>query len=156
MIQSKKVKYLLVALFTGLMVTLFVLYNTSERLQKERKYVPVDNASTFFTVASCANRYIEYLSSRDVNSLKLVLNSKYNIDEEMNKFNESDVAYTIKVKKIYQAKMNKNNVKYYVYGLLRKDQIDEFDFGTPYYLIIDIDTDSYTYTVSPYDGKVFE
>ena len=157
MIQSKKVKVMIIIVFVVLIGILLFLLIDREKKQKESDYTPVTNASTFFTVASCANRYITYLSNKQADNLALVLNKKYDVDDAISEFNNlDDTPYTISVRKVYQADMDKRNVKYYVYGLLRKDILDEFDYGTPYYLIVDINTEKQTFTVTPYDGKVFE
>ncbi len=157
MIKSKKVKTVLVIIFVILMAILLILLNRHQTLKKERDYIQVENISTFFTIASTANRYISYLSNGLRDNLNMVLSSDYNADEEISKFNNiNGYMYTLKVKNIYQATISKHKVKYYIYGLLRKEDIDEFDYGTPYYLIIDVDKDDYTFKVTPYDGKVFK
>lgn len=157
MIKSKKVQTLLVIIFAILMVILLFLLNDRQNKQKEMQYVIVDNASTFFTVASCANRYIEYVASKDIDKIKSVLNSDFNAQDAINELNNVDgVSYYLKAKKIYQANMSKHNVKYYVYGLLRKEIMDDIDIGVPYYLIVDINTDDYTFSITPYNGEVFK
>ena len=157
MIKSKKVQTLLVIVFIILMIILVLLLNDRQNKQKENNYVIVNNASTFFTIASCANRYIEYVASKNIDNIKLVLNKNYSAEEAMSELdNTDDASYYLKPKKIYQAKMSKNNIKYYIYGLLRKEIMDDIDVGTPYYLIVDINTKDYTFSITPYNGEVFK
>ena len=71
MIKSKKVQTLLVIVFIILMIILVLLLNDRQNKQKENNYVIVNNASTFFTIASCANRYIEYVASKNIDNISM-------------------------------------------------------------------------------------
>ena len=57
---------------------------------------------------------------------------------------------------MYQENKNKNLIRYYIKGDLTKEVMDEYQRPTDYYLIIDLDIKNMTFSVTPYDGKLFK
>lgn len=165
-----KKEYVLIGIFV-LIVTLVIFLvrgnhkndqfiNTNDN-QKSGKYGSVTVPSTFFTVQGCAEKYINTVSSKNKDNILILLNDKYknknsiNEDNVLNVVDDLEGTYSFKAKKMYQERINNNQTKYYLYGKLIKNILNEIDEGKDYYLIVDIYNDSYTFDVTPYDGKIF-
>ena len=168
--NKNKYNYILIGVLILLALGLFLIVRKSDEKEKaikeeaikaKEKYTVVDQKSIFFTVESCANRYIISLSNKDVNSLmKLVDQSiinSHNLDKSniIDYLGKLDDSYSFEARRIF-VKKDGNISKYFVYGLLKKELIDEYDKGTDYYLIINIDNKKSLFSVEPYDGSYFK
>lgn len=122
----------------------------------------VKSSSRFYTVSNCVSRYINYLYSEETDNLLLLLDSNYKKKNKINqnnlydKINKLENYYNFEAKKIYEENINNHKVKYYVYGYLTVDDVfnsvsDKADF----YIIVYLDSKDSTYSVEPYDGKIF-
>lgn len=164
-----KDKYKLVAIIlviiTILVVVLTNLFNKDDK-QLENKIEIVTNYSNFYTVDSCLYRTITYIASKDSQSLLSILSSNYkkenNIDSSniLSLFNSIEEDSVFISKKMYYEKINNNISKYYVYGLVEKNQIidDALTVDNQYtnqYFIVYLDTINKTFAVEPYDGSIF-
>ena len=95
-----------------------------------------------------------------------ILSSNYkkenNIDSSniLSLFNSIEEDSVFISKKMYYEKINNNITKYYVYGLVEKNQIidDALTVDNQYtnqYFIVYLDTINKTFAVEPYDGSIF-
>ena len=57
---------------------------------------------------------------------------------------------------MYQEVIYDSVTKYYLQGIIYKDEIDDAQKIANYYLIITIDGDTLIFDVTPYDGRVFK
>ncbi len=162
--RIEKKDYIYIGVLLLLIIIIIIINITNNKSNKEElKYNLVENKSTFFTVESCANRYINSLVSQNSSNLMKLIDSSYIKENNINEANiiskldnfEFD-KYTFKAKKIYKEKIDNNTSKYYIYGLLQKVYIDEFDYGTDYYLIIIINEDNNLFSVIPDNGDIFK
>lgn len=162
--KSKLVAIILV-IITILVVVLTNLFNKDDK-QLENKIEIVTNYSNFYTVDSCLYRTITYIASKDSQSLLSILSSNYkkenNIDSSniLSLFNSIEEDSVFISKKMYYEKINNNITKYYVYGLVEKNQIidDALTVDNQYtnqYFIVYLDTINKTFAVEPYDGSIF-
>ena len=162
--KSKLVAIILV-IITILVVVLTNLFNKDDK-QLENKIEIVTNYSNFYTVDSCLYRTITYIASKDNQSLLSILSSNYkkenNIDSSniLSLFNSIEEDSVFISKKMYYEKINNNITKYYVYGLVEKNQIidDALTVDNQYtnqYFIVYLDTINKTFAVEPYDGSIF-
>lgn len=162
--KSKLVAIILV-IITILVVILTNLFNKDDK-QLENKIEIVTNYSNFYTVDSCLYRTITYIASKDSQSLLSILSSNYkkenNIDSSniLSLFNSIEEDSIFISKKMYYEKINNNITKYYVYGLVEKNQIidDALTLDNQYtnqYFIVYLDTTNKTFAIEPYNGDIF-
>lgn len=103
------------------------LANTSQNIQPEKEITQVKSASAFFTAQYCANKYLGYVSDDDLESVYKVLDYQYitenNITKQnvMEKIEDIPEQAQLKVEKMYLEKIDDNNSKYYMSGLLVQD-----------------------------------
>ncbi len=128
----------------------------------EFNYIILTNASDFFTIEGCVNRYLNVLTNKETDNLMKLLDSEYisknNITKNnvLSKIDNLDGIYSFNAKKIYTEKIDKYVSNYYVYGLLKKDMLDGNDLGTDYYIIVKMDKERLLFSITPYDGKIFK
>lgn len=166
---NKKSRVILIIVFCLLVVCGFIIVNLREEKTEKNikvnddKYILLDDYSRFFTVNSCVYKYVQYLQSRDIDSLLLVLDKDYVKDKQINRNNIfnflpdlSNGMYTFTSKKIYFEKINDNYISYYVYGFVAQELMDEVGAKTEYYFKVNLDLNNETFSISPYDGKIFK
>lgn len=166
--MEKKKDYTLLiiicVLLLSIAVLLFLNSNKDENniLSEEPKYRLVDDYSRFFTINSCVYKYITYLSSNKTSDLVKILDQDYvlknnidntNVYDYVNKLNGN---YSFKSKKIYYQVGNDKIIKYFVYGYLIEETIDELGNKQDYYLIVNLDVENQLFSIAPYDGKLFK
>ena len=137
--------------------------NPVKENKKTEKITLVKDYSRFFTISNAGNKYIQYLKNKDEDNLIILLNESY---LTLNDINENNVLekltllssgnYSFEARKMYQENKNKNLIRYYIKGDLTKEVMDEYQRPTDYYLIIDLDIKNMTFSVTPYDGKLFK
>ena len=132
-----------------------------EVIQKENNNILLNDYSRFYTIESIVYKYINLIVSNNVDDLLNVLDSNFvnnnNItkDNIYNYVNKLDGIYSFKAKKIYYEEIDKNYIKYYVYGNLIQEQINGFTDKKDYYLIVNLDIKNNLFSITPYDGIIF-
>lgn len=163
--MKKNIYVVLLVILTVIVIGFTIFNSLNKKETKEEKIEIVTNYTEFYTVDSCANRFVNNIMIQDKDSMMKQLNKNY-IDENNvtidNIFDyiEEINATNYKTKTVYYEKINDNVTKYYVKGILIKENFDDnmnvvSDTQLDYYLIIYIDNDSDTFSVEPYDGKLF-
>ena len=141
--EIKKSDYILIGVLSLLVVLLIIMFNiknSNNNIKEESDIKVVNNLSTFFTVEATANKYIKELYNQNIDNLLILLDDNYikdNVIDKnnvLNKLDKLEGTYNYKLKKIYEQDYG-DYTKYYLYGLLQKDIINEYDYGTDYYLI---------------------
>lgn len=167
--KLKKTDYILIAVLILLVIGLVYVSRKTDKEERDQqeiinikeKYILVKEKSTFFTVESCANRYIISLGNGNVDNLLKLADQEYISKNNLNKDNIVDKLgalngdFNFKAKKIYYTK-DGNIYTYYVYGLLQENMINEYDYGKDYYLIVKIDKNKNLFSIIPYDGSYFK
>ena len=162
--DNSKIVAIVLASITLVVVILSLLFKTNGSINHEKSVVT--DPSSFFTVNSCLYRTITYISSGDVDSLLKVVDSDYKKNKSLNKDNILSEFPTIPEnsnfvsKKMYYEKINSNITKYYVYGIVEDNLLyEDGSIGTinnqELYFIVKLDANKNTFTVEPYDGKIF-
>lgn len=165
---NKKNRLVLFIVFVGLFITSLIIYNMYNNKELEsnevnnQKYILLSDYSRFFTVNSCINKYIVYLQSKDVDSLLKVLDKDYvgknniNSNNIFNYLGSIDGNNSFVSKKIFYEEISDQYVKYYVYGYISKETIDNLNVEkTDKYYIVTFDLDNQLFSIMPYSGEVF-
>ena len=162
--NKKRIIILLVFLFLVVVSSILYTYRYPKKVEENAtsKVTLLNNYSRFFTVSNAANSYINYLAKKDTDALLLLLSEDYKKQQNINKNNifikldELNGTYTFGARKIYHEALSKTLVKYYIYGYLTEDILDQYPENKDYYLIIIMDTKNLTYSVIPDNGKGFK
>lgn len=157
--KSQKFIFSLLALFAIVLIG-FKFFNHNKQ---DNKLNIVTSSSNFYTVSSCVNRYLNYIYQQDNNSILDVLSDNYISKNNINKNNvidkigKLDKKYGFEARKMYEQEVNDNVKKYYVKGFLVEESLsDNYQIEkVNYYLIVYLDSKNSTYSIEPYDGKVF-
>lgn len=163
--DKSKLTAIILVIITILVVVISAILKKEEKTD-EFKINIVTNYSNFYTVNSCLYRTITYITSNDRESLLLILDDKYEKENNINENNILDIFGDIKEnstfvsEKMYYQKINDNIMKYYVYGYIEENAIadDEFTIESQKdyrYFIVYLDTNNKTFSIEPYSGEVF-
>lgn len=152
---------LIIIMIVGL--TLHDYRNPSNGVKVTKKITLVDDYSRFFTISNASNKYINYLQNRDKDNLMFLLSDSYIVGNNINKNNIltklkllDEGEYNFEARNMYQEKFSKNIIRYYIKGNLTRIMIDQYTKPIDYYLIVDLYLDNSTFSVIPYDGKMFK
>lgn len=160
----KDKKTLGIILSSVIIILIVILIIISHFNTNEGKLKIVDDYTIFFTVDDCVNNFLNYVTEGERDILLNLLNTKYkkennisenNILEKIDNLNILNNNVTFRAKMMYEKRNNKY-IEYYVYGKIYKDDMDEIKYLSDYYIIININTKEKTFSVTPYDGKVFK
>lgn len=162
-----KKNIIIIIVFIIIMFSGLLLFNYRNLLNKKinnDKIFLVKEYGRFFSISNAADKYISYLNKRDKNNLILLLNKNYleinNITNQniLNKLTllEENNEFNFEARKMYYENIDKNMIRYYIYGYLNKNVMEEYSKPKDYYLIIDLDENNKTFEVTPYDGKIFK
>ena len=161
---------IIIGIFIILVVVLIILTkkditnnnNNTNESNNNFNYILLTDASKFFTVEGCINRYLNVLVNKSTKDLIKLLDEKYikqnfiTEDNVLSKLASLDGIYSFSAKKIYVEKIDNYVSNYYVYGLLKEDTINNSDLGTDYYIIVKMDSERLLFSITPYDGEVFK
>lgn len=158
-VSKKQIILIIIGIIIALLLIIFKLFFSDNK----KDFEIVTSTSKFYTVSNCINRYLTYLSAGDTENLMLLLNKSYknknnitsnNLFDKIDKFDE---LYSFQARKMYQDVINDNVTKYYVYGYLIKEGIDDsfVQEKVDYYFIVYLDSKNSTYSIEPYDGIIF-
>lgn len=156
---KKKIFMISLLVIVAIVLILFKILYKNET----NNYTIVTSSSKFYTVSSCVNRYVNYLYTKDDSKILEILDSEYkrknsiNKNNLFNKIQKLDKNYSFEARKMYQEEINENVVKYYVKGYLIENVLSDslIENGLDFYLIVYLDSKNSTYSVVPYDGKIF-
>ena len=158
--MSEKNKNILIIVFGIAFLAGFIVYSVLNKVE-EHDVKRVSNASMFYTVEGCVNTYINALYNKNYDDVITLLDDKYEKKNDITVNNVSDtlgkIPYTtFSAKKIYEEVENKNINRYYAYGKVMEDVMDGYSRGEDYYIIIEINKDDYTFSVTPSSKSEFE
>ena len=164
--DKSKLTAIILVIATILVVLISFIFDNKENKNQVSDISIVSNYSNFYTVNSCLYRTISYASSKDSESLFLVLDDNYkkenNITKEnvLNLFNDIGEDYTFISKIMYYQEINDNITKYYVSGQAQLNQIydDSVTNKVPYndmYFIVYMDSSNKTFSIEPYTSELF-
>ena len=166
--KVNKSRIILFIIFILLIFLSFYIYDyfnkdeIEEKKEIQSKYIILDDYSRFFTVNSCVYKYISYLQNKDTKSLLEILDRDFisknsiNSNNIYNHLENLDGNYSFTSKKIYYEEINEQYIKYYVYGHLSEDLMDEIGEKQDRYYLVTFDLENYLFSIIPYDGTIFK
>lgn len=165
----KKIIYVILILIVILGGSLFLVNNAKTQKPKDNNEAnnqteiiheennvnlkEVDNTAMYFTIESCIENYMKYISKQDENAIYGILDQEYIKENGINSSNVLNFVINNKEKKPLDFDIQKMLVendeedvqKYYVYGIVRNtDGRTEKS-----YLTINIDINALVYSVIP-------
>lgn len=126
----------------------------NEMLLSQQKTIVTDD-SRFFTVISCINKYLNTVQNGNPNEILLLLNEEYkeakginanNYQKFIPSLNKSNL-YEYEGNEMYQKIISKNVVEYYVYGNIKKSNMDDVAERTKYNLTVVLYENEFTYSI---------
>ena len=165
----KKIKYiiiLLIIVIIGLLVSIYVMNiknttyeqikSTQQEVEKEDKekneVEEVTNSIMYFTVESCIDKYIGYVSKQEKAAIYGVLDESYieenkieqdNVLNYITNITNNDVNFD--TQQMLVSGEGENLQTYYVYGILR-----EQNKKIKMYLTVNIDIENMVFSIIPY------
>lgn len=122
----------------------------------------VTDRNRFYTVTSCVNKFLTYLTSKNTDSLYLLLDENYKNEKQITKDNIYNFIGTynneliFSPKKIFEQRLSRNVYKYYIKGYISADVMDSVGAKQDYYIIVIQDQENLTFSIMPYDGEMFK
>ena len=162
--KINKTKIILFIIFIILVSFSLFIFNNQNKVEIEdnknnkKEVLLLNDYNRFFTVNSCVYKYINYLQTKDINSILKVLNKDYlilnNIDSNniFNYVEDLNGIYSFKSKEIYYEKINDNNYIYYVYGELIKESINGYVEINERYYTLNFDIKNQLFDITPFDN----
>lgn len=142
-------------------VGIFFLVDKKDAQEKRKNAKPVTNYSEFYTVASCASRYINVLADKKANVLLNILSADYKKKNYLTEANVVDALPIIAAGTEFSAngmyyESEKDVYKYYIKGYLETGGLDMNERNrVKTYLIVYLDKKNNLFSVEPYDGKEY-
>ena len=133
--------------------------------QNEQRIVKkVESASAYFTVQSCINKYISYVSSKDTDSILKMIDSEYimknNITEEnvLEKVEQISVGTIFEANKMYEEEIDSDNKIYYVLGTLKQEGLENYTIiDNNFCITVNMDFANNIFSIIPFgNGGVFD
>lgn len=176
----KKLKTFIVILITILIIIVAVIVllkhqvlkksedkvNNNVQVEEELNIMQVNNASMFFTVENCINKYLSYLYSQNTEVIFNLLEEGYKTKFGINKTNvlqyveQLDGSYVFTAEDMYYPK-NGDIQTYYVTGKISEDGLIENSFNNEYIefnttVIMDMENSTFTIIPYGYGGMYYE
>ena len=163
--DKKKLTAIILALL-AIIVLIISLVSKSKLTEEKEKLSIVTNASNFYTVNSCLYRLTTYISTKDANSLLLLLNDDYKEKNKITKDNVFDIfpvaneTDTFVSNKMYYVQLTKDITKYYVSGHIEQNilfdgEVISENGKEQVYFIVYLNSKDKIFSVEPYDGEIF-
>lgn len=140
-----------------------IMEDNKEEIVDAKNLETVKSATAYFTVQSCVNKYINYLSNKDKENIIILLDSDYleknNINEEnvLEKIEEIPENTLFEAEKMYVEIISDDVNKYYVSGILKEDNFEQSEvIKNEFYIIINMDLKNMIFSVEPLkNGGIF-
>lgn len=146
-----------------------IINNSNEIIYKKdtTNIHEVKGATSYFTVQSCVNKYLNYLAQKDKNSLYKILDSTYihkfqiTQDNVLNSLEDLSGNINFEATKMYYETISDTEKAYYVKGTIEKEEIREdvtnySIINKNFYITIRLDTDNMIFSVIPsVEGGIF-
>lgn len=129
---------------------------SQENIKEEKSIKEVTNSIMFFSIESCIDQYMEYLSQQNNEAVYAVLDNKYKEDNNitlnnvLNKLNikeKKNLDYDIQ--KMLVNGDGENIQTYYVYGVTREKEGNKKES----YITVKVDIENNLFTIMPYVEK---
>lgn len=160
--DRKEMFIVIILVFLALLVVIFSMINKKNDNKIDNSIVLLNDRNRFFEVSNCVDKFIKYVSADDRSNILKMFNSDYlrnnNITESniVNEIPNIEGNYSFSANIIYQQQLNNTTYKYYVKGNYMMDSMDDLIVKDEYYIIVYFYTKNMTFSVEPYDGKLFK
>ncbi len=165
--NAKKRKIIIISLAVFIVVVYGAIFAMVDKKNQNRSLQEnieiVTDYSEFYTVDACANKYMNYLSSKDTASLLKLLSPSYvkkNAITENNVLNFLPVVTSgtaFSTKEMHRVELKDGLYKFYLFGYFEVGGMDITDISrTPGYMIVYLDKKDNLFQIEPYDGKYFK
>lgn len=132
--------------------------------EQKTEITKVKSASAYFTVQSCVNKYILYISEQDKESIYNLLDFEYieenniNRDNILNKIEKIPEQVTFEAEKMYVEEIDDNHSKYYTSGVLKQNNLEEsIIINNNFNIAVNMDFDNMIFSIIPLEnGGVFD
>lgn len=133
--KNKKIIFLLCVLLILLLILILLLNkkeNNKRVLDNEIDYVKVNDYSLFYTLEACANKYFNYISLNDTNSLNKIVDKNYDLSYFISKYENMNIR--VRASEIYR-----NNNYFYFKGTIIQQLLVGYNRLDDVYLLIKLD-----------------
>lgn len=141
----------LVVVLVGILIYVINQNNKNNQIEEipknTYKYNLVNDYSKFFTIETCANKYYNYLSLNDINSL----NKIYDKDYQNTSNNYIGKNVNIRVNEMYVS-----NNTYYLKGFIYEELKNGVNKLNEEYLIVKVDKDFKLFSILPITEKEYK
>ncbi len=122
-----------------------------------QKTVLVTDNNRYITVINCVNKFLNYVQSDNKDDILLLLEEDYKNSFRINSSNVKNFIpilgqnflYDYKGSEMYQKRISKTVIEYYVKGKIRKSKLDELPAYTDYDVTIILYEDKFVFAVKP-------
>lgn len=156
--MKNKSNIILIIIFVILVGVLIYIISTDKKenndvvseTTKPYIYTKVNNYSDFFTIESCVNKYYNYLSLNDKDSLSKLLDQEYlkSIDNNLDNLNNKYIDKNISIR--LNGMYNYDNI-YYVKGTIYEELKSKVNKLEDEYLIVKVNKDFKLFSITPID-----
>ena len=136
-LKKSDYKYIIILIFL-IVISLFI-YNNLNKNNEEKTLKPnnnkvklVTNYSRFFTVNSTINKFLAYLEGKDTDSILKILDDEFKTNNNVNSNNVytffpklDNSLYTFTSREMYYEDISDDFIKFYIYGALNEENMDE-------------------------------
>lgn len=130
---------------------------------KNKEIEKVKSASAYFTVQSCINKYINYVTTKDTDSILKLLDSGYIIENNITEDNVLEKVENIsgflifEAEEMYVEEIDSNNKIYYVSGILKEEGLETYTtIDTEFYITVNMNFSDNIFSIIPFgNGGLF-
>lgn len=140
------------------------LIEAKKEQEESMKIVLVTEPGRYFTAVNCVKNYLSTISSGNTENILLLLNEEF---KEQNRINantlknyipkfDPNYIYDYVGEEMYQHRISKNVVEYYILGRIKKSQMDEEATYTDYDITVILYEDKFLYSIKPGVGGLYD
>ncbi|MDO4963249.1 MAG: hypothetical protein Q4E75_04040 [bacterium] len=159
--DKKKILAIFLAILAIVVILISTFTNNSKKNEQSKIYI-VTNYSNFYTVSSCINRFVDYISNKESDNVFLILSDNYKKENKISKESVLNIfdgyldnSY-FEADKMYYQNINSNITKFYVYGKVSASNAFELSDNIDAYFIVYLDSSNKTFSVEPYNADSFK
>lgn len=138
------------------------LVDARKEQKESMKTVLVTDNSRYFTVIGCAKKYLSYLKDNSTEEILTILNEEYKESNRILASNlytyvprlNKDTIYDYVGEEMYQHRVSKNIVEYYVFGKIKTDNLDQESTYMDYDMTIILYENEFIFSVKPGVGDL--
>lgn len=132
--------------------------------EESMKTVLVTEPSRYFTAINCVQNYLNYVQRGNTDDILLLLNDEYKEENRVNASSlknyiptlDKNFMYDYVGEEMYQHRISKNVVEYYINGKIKKSQMDEASTYTDYDITVVLYEDKFLYSIKPGIGGLYD